>query len=119
MLEIPIFFICIDYCTKKDQNCSQSRLNVPEILVIWYLSTCASAVTVYTLAIIFMPTSTAFPFSYAYKAYLDNYASKITILFAFILELIFIASFASKLSWYFAYVQIYMVVISSCSKILR
>ena len=51
--------------------------------------------------------------------YLDNYAGELTVISAFILELIFIASFASKQSWFFAYPQIYMLVLSSCSKILK
>ena len=81
----------------------------------------STGVIFFSLAIMFMPTNSAFPFSYAYKAYLNHSLGlgQSSMVLAFILEVIFIASFAGKLTWFFAYAQIYMVVSFSCLKILR
>ena len=80
MIVIHIFSFCLDYCKNKEQNSRQSKFKILEILVIWYATTGASAVVIFALAIIFMPTHAAFPFSYAYKAYLDNYAGELTVI---------------------------------------
>jgi len=119
MIAIHISLFVLDYCAKKEENRSDLKSKIPEILIILYSTMGLTAVLVFSLAIMLMPTNSAFPFSYAYKAYLNNSVSKSTMVLAFILEVIFIASFAGKLTWFFAYTQIYMVVFCSCSKILR
>ena len=53
---------------------------------------------VFVLAIVFMPNNFAFPFYYAYKAYLRNYVRQSTMISAFMLELIFTASIPGKLT---------------------
>ena len=109
----------VDYSKEKGEKSSRLKSKVPEILIILYSTMGLTAVLVFVMAIILMPTNSAFSFSYAYKAYLNKSVNQSTVFMAFTLEVIFIASFAGKLTWFFAYTQIYMVVFCSCSKILR
>jgi len=95
------------------------RYKAAEILIIFYSFTFILALTLLPAIIVCIPTNAAFPFSYAYTAYLNEYISQYTMYVAFMLEIIFITSFASKITWFFTYLQIYMIVLSSCSQILR
>jgi len=94
----------VDYIVLcKEEKSSYWKSKVPQILIVLYSSMGLTGVLVFVMAIMLMPTNSAFPFSYAYKAYLNKSVSQSTVFLAFTMEVIFIASFAGKLTWFFAY----------------
>jgi len=105
-----------DYTTKEERM--NLRYKAAEISIIFYFLSFVLAFTLLLIIIVSIPTNPAFPFSYAYTAYLNEYISQYTMYVAFMLEIVFITSFVSKICWFLTYLQIYMIVLSSCSKIL-